>query len=317
MDNSKIILKSQPNLKEIINEKWYYTIELLPGVFTNGFQFRNIILTRKILKNIKVKNMKCLDIGTMEGLVPSLLVKRGAQVVAYDRSNRQKYINLVKEAYNVEFEYINGFYLNDLLEVLKKKEKKAFDVVIFSGLLYHMFDPLEGLSIVRRLVRNGGILLIETAAIVTNTMSMYFNAGGRINDEKTTYFLPSLDLLDYMLRFFGLKALDVLYFKGRSRDKNDLKIVRVGIPCRAINNPLPEKNDKWMVSNIGTRLLDINKHIRSIEEGNKQDVSYKNSSKNLVIIEDTSSVNLYESVLNLPETTKDMELARLKLNDIY
>ena len=261
--------------------------------------------------------MRCLDIGTMEGLIPCLLEKRGAQVVAYDRTDRQKYINYVKEAYNVEFEYIKGSYLNDLPEILRKKEKKAFDIVIFSGVLYHMFDLLEGLSIVRRLVRNGGIMIIETAAVATNTMSMYFNAGGRINEKKTTYFLPSLDMLDYMLRFFGLKALDVIYFKRGSRGKTDLKIVRVGIACRAVSNPLPEKNDNWMVLNIGTRLLDYNKHIRLIEEGNKQDVSYKNSSKNLVIREDTGSVDLYESVLNLPETAKDMELTRLKLNDIY
>ena len=60
------------------NEKWYYSIELIPGLFTQGANHRNLGLTRDLLKRCEVKDRRCLDIGTMEGAVPILLSRRGA-----------------------------------------------------------------------------------------------------------------------------------------------------------------------------------------------------------------------------------------------
>src|SRR5713226_9642318 len=52
------------------NQYWYYAIELTPGLFTQGEHHDNIVLTRTILRNCGVEDQRCLDIGTMEGLVP-------------------------------------------------------------------------------------------------------------------------------------------------------------------------------------------------------------------------------------------------------
>jgi 2-polyprenyl-3-methyl-5-hydroxy-6-metoxy-1,4-benzoquinol methylase len=172
--------------KKVFQEQWYHSIELLPGVFTRGYDMTNISLTREILKGCEIKDVSCLDIGAMDCMITTLLKRRGAaKVVAYDRSlDSEERVALVKDVLQLDFEYIRGMKFFDLPMNLTQE---VFDVVVFSGVLYHMFDPLAGLAIVRGLVRNGGLVVVETSAILNNVMAMYFNAGGRFY-PKTNYW---------------------------------------------------------------------------------------------------------------------------------
>jgi len=77
--------------EKILNDYWYYSVELQDGRFTPGYNFNNIALTRNLLKAAKVEGSRCFDFGTMEAIVPTLLAKRGAhQVVAVDACDFQK-----------------------------------------------------------------------------------------------------------------------------------------------------------------------------------------------------------------------------------
>ena len=294
--------------------KWYYSIELQKGTFTKGNHFPNVVLTRKILENIEVKNKCCLDIGSMEGLIPTLLKRRGArQVFAYDRrTDLSAKINLVKKAYDVDFHLITGIGLNKLPTELKKKKYFPFDIIVFSGVLYHMFDPLGGLATVRGLLRNGGILLLETGALINNAMAMYFNAEGRFY-PRTNYFMISLDALDYMLRFLRLKPLDVIYFKQGKKTSDGLQKCRVCIPSLAIDKPLKGDGDQWMNKDFQTDFKeflcwDALKNTEPI-------VKYHTRNTSLKIRKDTGSVDIYETVVNTPEYTIKKEDSILKLND--
>ena len=55
--------------------RWYYSVELLPGVVATG-QYPHDVphLPRLALRRCDVAGASCLDVGTMEGLVPTLLV---------------------------------------------------------------------------------------------------------------------------------------------------------------------------------------------------------------------------------------------------
>jgi len=73
----------------LLEQQWYHSIELAPGVFTRGWGFENIILTRLLLWSCPAEAAVCLDIGAMEGLVSFLLERRGAaRVISYDRNNK-------------------------------------------------------------------------------------------------------------------------------------------------------------------------------------------------------------------------------------
>ena len=56
--------------------------------------------------------------------------------------------------------------LADLRPPLRQSGEAPFDVVVFSGVMYHMLDPLGGLAHAHSLVRDGGLLILETSAII-------------------------------------------------------------------------------------------------------------------------------------------------------
>ena len=114
-------------------------------------------MVRRLLELTDLRDARCLDIGTQEALIPVSLLRLGAKsVVAYDRLDLSERIRLVQQAYGVEFEYIPGLQMDELQTALWKDRKSPLDVVVFSGVLYHMIDPLVGLCIARSLVREGG-----------------------------------------------------------------------------------------------------------------------------------------------------------------
>src|SRR5262245_19049478 len=96
------------DVQQIIEDEpfWYSTIELAPGLFSPGLNIPSIALTRAAIKAIPISGLKCLDVGTVEGVVPVLLARLGArEVVAYDRVDWTRKVNFVKACYGVDFRY--------------------------------------------------------------------------------------------------------------------------------------------------------------------------------------------------------------------
>ena len=77
-------------IESLLAQNWYSTIELAPGKFTNGGLFRNLAVTRRMLDALEVAGRSCLDIGTMEGVVPTILTRRAANVLAAGFSDQEK-----------------------------------------------------------------------------------------------------------------------------------------------------------------------------------------------------------------------------------
>ena len=75
------------------NAKWYACIELAPDMFTPGRERKAVAQTRDLLKRTDIEGggadggpARCLDLGMQEGLVTTLLARRGVpKVVGYDR----------------------------------------------------------------------------------------------------------------------------------------------------------------------------------------------------------------------------------------
>jgi 2-polyprenyl-3-methyl-5-hydroxy-6-metoxy-1,4-benzoquinol methylase len=235
----------------LLKEYWYHTIELTPGVFTPGQSYTNVAITRELLKNCQVEGQRCLDIGTMEGLVSVLLARRkAAEVFAADRLERHCSIQVVKRTLGVDFTYLPSLTLTQLRRRLPEVSPNGpMDLIVFSGVLYHMYDPMQGLALVRSMARPGGLVIIETYAAVSHRMTGYFNAAGRMVGDCHNYWTFSVALLDYLLRYFRLCPLDCRYFDAPDCHVDDgSRIIRLGVVCRATEAPLPEAGDHWMIA---------------------------------------------------------------------
>ena len=80
-DNAKELERSN-----LLTGWWYYSVELLPGLITKG-QYPDSfpLLPRILLRNCDLHGTTCLDLGSMEGLMPVVMCRQGAnEVLATD-----------------------------------------------------------------------------------------------------------------------------------------------------------------------------------------------------------------------------------------
>jgi SAM-dependent methyltransferase len=234
---------------DAFKQYWYYSMELVPGLFTPGVKHLNLGLTRNLLSRCEVSSRKCLDIGTMEGAVPVLLSRRGADpVVAVDVLNCGVKILMVKHFTGAQFNYRGGLTHLETAPLIRRRYGGDFDLVVLSGVLYHCFGPLHVLATARSLLRTGGLMIVETFAAVDEQQAMFFNARGTLSPDASTYFLISVPLLEYLLRYFKLRPIDcvqspAVMVAGR-------KSARVAVACRATNELDPDV-DPWMKDATG------------------------------------------------------------------
>jgi 2-polyprenyl-3-methyl-5-hydroxy-6-metoxy-1,4-benzoquinol methylase len=222
-------LEGEERRRSFLSQYWYYAIELEPGVMTQGHRYPNVGLTRDFLAQIDLTGQRCLDIGTMEGLIPVVLKRRGAgQVVAIDGFDFSEKIAAVKAAYGVDFAYLPNVMASGLLDALKARHvgeraqhafvggtppRAAFDVVVCSGVLYHVYSPIHVIGALRSALRPGGLLVLETAAIPLDAFVMQYNfAGTGYVFGPTDTWLPAIPLIDHLLRFMKFLPLDAAWF---------------------------------------------------------------------------------------------------------
>ncbi len=295
------------------NQYWYYSVELVPGVYTPGQKHLNLGLTRDLLSRCEVENRRCLDIGTMEAAVPVLLSRRKAnEVVAVDVMNCEEKIQTVRHYTGARFNYHGGITHARTAPLVRRRYGGNFDLVVLSGVLYHCFGPLHVLAMARSLVRTGGLMIVETFTAVDKLQAMFFNARGTLSPDSSTYFLISVPLLEYLLRYFKLTPIDCVAshpvtIEGR-------KCARVAITCRA-TNALGPGADPWMEAAVGQvdylTLIDWD----SIESSGENPPAYASPASRFAGSDGSCDVTrtVFESApLDLPE-----RVAMIGLEDLY
>ena len=240
----------------LYNQWWYYSIELLPGLVASGAYPPDLpMLPRLMLRRCALENTSCLDLGSMEGLVPVLMCRGGAkEVLATDAVDHcVEKMETVKHYHKVDFDYKSVGLMYGLHE---KLSGRGFDLINCSGLLYHVFSPLTLLSGIRPLLKKNGLIIVSTNVILDDSFSMEFNNEGRMQVEANTFWYISIRLLDYVLRYFRLAPIDCLYvphtaFKSEVRYVFAKPSGYASVLCRAADTVLPAAGDEWMAASAG------------------------------------------------------------------
>lgn len=236
---------------DLLRTWWYYSVELLPGVVARG-QYPDDLpnLPRLMVRRCDLRGMSCLDLGSVEGLIPALMKRGGAsEVLATDAIDHcWDKLEAVQHYYGVRFDYKS---VGPMYGLDKKLRGRGFDLVHCSGLLYHVFSPLMVLCGVRPLVKRGGLMIVSTNVVVEDGYTMEFNNGGRLQEERNTFWYISVKLLDYLLRYMRLAPLDSLYIPHASV-QTDFRVTfdkpsgYLSVLCRATDDVVAADGDEWM-----------------------------------------------------------------------
>jgi tRNA (mo5U34)-methyltransferase len=146
--------------------KWAHKIDLGDGVVTPGEWGDHSPSLWKAIREIHFGGKKVLDVGCWDGLWSFDAERRGAaQVYATDLTSQQSFrlptFELAREVLNSRVHYEPNLSVYDI----ERLGIRDFDVVIFAGVYYHLKDPLRALATIRRVMKEGGLIIVEGAVI--------------------------------------------------------------------------------------------------------------------------------------------------------
>lgn len=147
-----------------------------------------------------------LDVGCWEGLECAQAVLRGARaenVVGVDLVVDPKLRTLVEEH---RFDFLQIDIFSDQFIALP-----VFDIVLCSGVLYHVQNPVSLLLRLRKVT--GGMLVLETAltAIDSDELIMQFCPGASFRNNPSNWWLPNEACLMALLSECGFGKIEVVW----------------------------------------------------------------------------------------------------------
>ncbi len=208
----------------------------LPVVFIDKFK----VLPRKL------DNKKVLDVGCWTGGTSLLLTAMGADVTAIEEVKKYvECVNYLKQAFdikNLEAKNLSIYECND------KSFQNQFDFALFTGVLYHLTDPILALRIIFNSIKDDGYILLETAAVDSDEPILsykgptVFQNGKKkeLNRSGWNWFFPSPVTLKQMMQDVGFKEVEIseliggrVFAIGKRVEYVDM--LRAGLSVKNIN----------------------------------------------------------------------------------
>ncbi len=314
-------------IASVLNDWWYYSVELAPGVITKGADTpQTPMLPRMNLRNCNLRGMDCLDIGSMEGLIPTLMTRQGAnKVLATDAlPHCEKKMNVLRRVYDAHFDFQQIGLLYDLST--KLKSHGGFDFINLSGVLYHVYSPMHVLAGIRPLLKKGGLMVVSTNVIHREGYSLDFNHAGSLQVETNTFWYHTVPMLEHLIRYFKMVPIDFLYCPHSTVNmKNYVPGLNSGymsVVCRAVDEAAVDYPDPWAART----------HIASWEYlslGNPEmlknqvesGISYRGDSDNAAARRDTVGISLMAHMNDphriVPSVNDSRNSQTLHLADMY
>ena len=237
-------------IASVANDWWYYNVELAPGQITKGTHMPRVpMMPRMLLRNANLQGMECLDIGSMEGLIPTLMTRQGAKrVLATDAlPHCEKKMNAIKAIYGVNFDFKQVGLLYDLS--VKLRDEGGFDFINLSGVLYHVFSPMHVLAGIRPLLKKNGLMIVSTNVMHREGHTLEYNHRGNLQRETNTFWYHSVPMLESLIRFFKMVPIDCYYCPHS--DVNPANFAPgvdsgyMSVMCRAVDDSDIQDGDVW------------------------------------------------------------------------
>lgn len=186
----------QELLAEINRATWHHRIELAEGFYTNS---KNDV-ARKLNRTSVPQDLHgatCLDVGTRDGGLAFEMEKRGAQrVIANDYVEKTHFnFELARRCIGSKVEFVQA----DMFTLPFLKMPK-FDVINYSGVIYHVADPYLSLMAMRELCKPDGLIVVESAVLDGGSYSLERRARNKDSAQIMEAVGQFANLLQYLPR---------------------------------------------------------------------------------------------------------------------
>lgn len=232
--------------REYINSlPWVHSIELPNGIVTQGKWGPPNKAILSLFDTLDFKGKSVLDIGCWDGLWSFEAEKRGASVLfATDDLSQRSYSR--QPTFKVAHDLLKSKVIykpNISVYEIDTLEKRDFDIILFFGVYYHLKHPLYAFSKLRKMLKEGGSLLVEGPAFLNRKNSyakFYYNRW--FHNDPSTWWVPSLKCLKEMIECSFFKVINEMDdTKLESRSSNLFYSVAKRIAHIVLNQRFPKR----------------------------------------------------------------------------
>lgn len=210
-------------LDQVAEKKWFHAIDF--GEFASSGRFepgrpQNFTLygVFEYLQALNLNGAAVLDIGTYDGITAFGARALGAKkVCAMDTFKHDTFL-LARELLGYGSDDIAYYPERQIQDLDKTFDPKTFDVIVCAGVIYHMLHPMQAFTECRKVLKDGGVLIMETPfEDGRDDAALLFNGTEHTVNEPYTYFVPTRAALTGMANLSGFRVLSTRILKDPRR----------------------------------------------------------------------------------------------------
>lgn len=196
----------------IASYTWFHSMTLRPGIVTPGKKTIETLAAEEdaLFSAVRIKGASVVDVGAWNGYFSFAAKRRGAaSVLATDHFiwkhpdyRGRETIELARQVLGSDISLL------DVDPTAMTAKLGRFDVVMFLGVFYHLFDPIDVMKRMRAIT--SGVLLIETHqdALEQPRPMMVFYPGSTLERDPTNWWGPNPPLMLYLLLELGFERIE-------------------------------------------------------------------------------------------------------------
>lgn len=184
-------------LAQVATLNWVHRIDLGNGVSTPGRWGEPNPCLMRALDAVDFRGKKVLDIGCWDGLYSFEAEKRGAaEIYATDLVSQRDFVD--HPTFTLAAKILGSratYHPNVSVYDVEKLGVDGFDVVIYAGIYYHLKDPLRSFAKLRRVMKDGGTIIVEGAAIDSEDCHARFSYREPYLGDHSNWWIPTVGCL--------------------------------------------------------------------------------------------------------------------------
>jgi len=205
---------------EFARERWFHSIDL--GDFATSGRFpagspQNATLFgfMDLIKGIELEEMTVLDVGAVDGISSFGMKALGAAEVHATDSVDKATFRLVRDALDLDIRYHPNTQIKDFSRTFAPG---SFDLILCAGVFYHMLNPVSSFLECRKIIKDGGLLIMESPYYPDEERAAIFiNSETEMVEEAYTYSIPTKAALIGLMKLVGFNVLATRMLHGLNR----------------------------------------------------------------------------------------------------